>query len=46
VLQWCSGACPTLQLPTDNHLAISINAMDLKNRLRDIETDYRDRLHA
>jgi hypothetical protein len=35
-----------LQLPTEHHLAVSINAMDLKNRLRDIETDYRDRLHV
>jgi len=36
-LAWCSGECPTLQLPTDNHVAVSINAMDLKDRLRDIE---------
>src|SRR5215472_14164548 len=28
-----------LQLAADDHLAVSINAMDLKNRLRDIETD-------
>jgi hypothetical protein len=35
----------TLQLATDNHLAVSINAMDLKDRLRDIETDCRNRLH-
>jgi hypothetical protein len=35
-----------LQLPTKHHLAIRIDAMDLKNRLRDIETDYRDRLHV
>jgi hypothetical protein len=28
------------------HLAVSVNAMDLKNRLRDIETDCRDRLHV
>ena len=27
-------------------MAVSINAMDLKNRLRDIETDCRDRLHV
>src|ERR1700746_3567421 len=35
-----------LQLAADDHLAVSINAMDLKNRLRDIETDCRDRLHG
>jgi hypothetical protein len=29
----------TLQLPTKHHLAISIDTMDLKNRLRDIETN-------
>jgi hypothetical protein len=27
-------------------LAVSVNAMDLKNRLRDIETDCRDSLHG
>ena len=35
----------TLQLPADHHLPISINAVNLKDRLRDIETDCRDRLH-
>ena len=35
-----------LQLTADDHLAVSINAMDLKNRLRDIETDCRDSLHG
>jgi hypothetical protein len=35
-----------LQPAADDHLAVSINAMDLKNRLRDIETDCRDRLHG
>ena len=34
-----------LQLAADDHLAVSINAMDLKNRLRDIETDCCDSLH-
>src|ERR1700741_706504 len=33
-----------LQLAADDHLAVSVNAMDLKNRLRDIETDCRDGL--
>jgi hypothetical protein len=36
----------TLQLPTDNHMTVAINAMDLKNRLGDIETDRRDCLHV
>src|SRR5690242_5459331 len=35
----------TLQLPTDNYLAASIYAMDLKNRLRNVETDC-NRLHG
>jgi hypothetical protein len=35
-----------LQLPPNDHLAIDVNAMDLKHRLRDIETDCRDRLHV
>jgi len=35
----------TLQLPTDNHLAVSVNAMDLKNGFRNVETDC-DRLHV
>jgi hypothetical protein len=36
----------TLQLTTDNHLAGAINAMQLKDRLSDVETDCRNRLHA
>jgi hypothetical protein len=35
----------TLQLPPNDHLPNSINAVDLKDRLRDIETDCRDRSH-
>jgi hypothetical protein len=35
-----------LQLPPDNYLALRINAVDLKHRLGDIETDGRDRLHV
>src|SRR5262245_39930928 len=34
------------QLTTDNHLAFRINAMDLKHRLGDVETDSRNRLHV
>ena len=36
----------TLQLPADHHLPISINAVNLKDRLRDIQTNCCDRLHA
>ena len=35
-----------LQLPADHHLPLSINAVNLKDRLRDIETNCCDRLHA
>jgi hypothetical protein len=34
-----------LELTADNHVAIRIDAVNLKNRLRDIETNRRDRLH-
>src|SRR5262249_50367334 len=34
-----------LQLPADNDLARSIDAMNLENRLGDVETNRRDRLH-
>jgi hypothetical protein len=33
------------QLPPNDHLAIGINAMHLKNGLRDIQTDRLDCLH-
>jgi hypothetical protein len=33
------------QLSANDHLAISINAMQLKNQLRNIETDCLDCLH-
>jgi hypothetical protein len=36
----------TLQLAAYDYLAGSINAMNLKNRLRNVETDCRDRLHG
>src|SRR6186713_2737593 len=35
-----------LQLPAHHHLAASVNAVNLKDRLRDIQTNCRDRLHA
>src|SRR5674536_408417 len=35
-----------LQLPADDDLTFRINAVDLENRLGDVETDCRDRLHA
>src|ERR1035437_7197437 len=35
----------TLQLAADDHLAGGINAVNLKDRLGDIETDCRNRLH-
>jgi hypothetical protein len=34
----------TLQLAADDHLASSINAVHLKDRFGDVETDCRDRL--
>jgi hypothetical protein len=36
----------TLQLAADGHLASGINAVDLKDRLGDVQTDCRDRLHG
>jgi hypothetical protein len=34
-----------LDLATNNYITRRVNAVDLKNRLGDIETDGRDRLH-
>src|SRR5262245_62053122 len=34
------------QLTADNHPAFNINAMDLKHRLGDVETNSRNRLHV
>src|SRR4029434_3544369 len=34
------------QLTADNHLTLRINAMDLKHRLGDVETDSRNRLRV
>src|SRR5277367_1050782 len=36
----------TLQLTADHHLASSINAVDLEDRLGNVETDCRNRLHS
>jgi hypothetical protein len=35
-----------LQLTADDHLAASVNAVDLEDRLGDIQTDCRYRLHG
>ena len=35
----------TLQLTADDHFAIVINAVDLKYRLGNVETDCHDRLY-
>src|SRR5262249_253380 len=35
----------TLQLTAEHHITIRVDAMNLKNRLRDIETDSRNCLH-
>src|SRR5262249_55644135 len=37
---------PALQLTADDHLSRRIDAVDLKHRLGDVETDCRDRLHV
>src|SRR6266487_3011190 len=35
-----------LQLAPDDHIAFGVNAMDLKNRLCDVEANRRDSLHG
>jgi len=35
-----------LQLAADDHLASGINSVNLEDRLGDVETDCRDRLHG
>ena len=45
LLEECQDVA-TLQLAADNHLATGINAVDLKYRLRDVETNCRNRLHG
>jgi hypothetical protein len=37
---------PTLQLTADRYLTASINPVNLKNRLGDVQSDYRDRPHG
>jgi hypothetical protein len=34
-----------LELTTEDDIALRIDAVNLKNRLRDVQTDRRDRLH-
>jgi hypothetical protein len=34
------------QLAADDHVTCDVDAVDLKNRLRDVETDCRNRLHV
>ena len=36
----------SLDLTADDDIAIRIDAVNMKDRLRDIETDCRDRLHG
>src|SRR6266478_2325636 len=36
----------SLQLAADDHLAYRVDAVNLKNRLRDVQTDRRNPLHA
>src|SRR5262245_20540742 len=37
---------PALELTANDYMTCRVNSMDLKNRLGDIETDCRDRLHV
>ncbi len=41
-----SNDVTALQLAPDDHIAFRVNAMDLKNRLCDVETNRRDSLHG
>jgi hypothetical protein len=43
--QECQNIAP-LDLRADNYVTLRIDAVDLKSRLRDIQTDRRDRLHG
>src|SRR6516165_6520399 len=36
---------PTLELTANDYITCRVNPVDLKNRLCDVETDCRDRLH-
>src|SRR3972149_5427442 len=44
LLEECQDVAP-LQLTADEHPAFRVDAVHLKNRLRDVETDGCDRLH-
>src|SRR2546430_17706064 len=37
---------PALELTSNDYITCRVNSVDLKNRLGDIETDCRDRLHV
>src|SRR5690348_3365880 len=37
---------PALELTANDYITCRVNSVDLKNRLGDIETDCRDRLHV
>src|SRR5215211_1699686 len=37
---------PALKLTANDYITCRVNSVDLKNRLSDIETDCRDRLHV
>src|SRR6202022_3023274 len=37
---------PALELTADDYITRRVNSVDLKNRLCDVETDCRDRLHV
>jgi hypothetical protein len=43
-LEECNHVAP-LELPADDYIALRIDRMNLKDRLRDVETNCRDRLH-
>src|SRR6266700_2716460 len=45
LLEESSDVTP-LQLSPDDHLPFRVDAIDLKNRLCDVETNCRDRLHV
>src|ERR1700688_3539590 len=45
LLEECQHVAP-LELTTEGDIALRIDAVNLKNRLRDVETDCRDRLHV
>src|SRR5580700_3397995 len=45
LLKECQHVTP-LELTTDDDIASRIDAVNLKDRLRDVETECRDRLHV